>query len=49
MKDQEKMYIGSTEGMFKKRYYNYKSSFNLARYRNNTKLAGYVWKVKEKK
>lgn len=43
----QKMYIGSIEGRFKKRLYNHKYSFQLARYRDNTKLASYVWKVKK--
>lgn len=42
------MYIGSTGGMFKKRFYNHKFYFKLAKYRKNTKLVGYVWKVKAK-
>lgn len=42
------MYIGSTEGIFKARYYNHKSTFNVAKYKNRTTLANYIWKMKEK-
>lgn len=44
----EKVYIGPTEGTFKKRCYNHKDFFKLERYRNSTKLPSYICKVNEK-
>ena len=37
-----------TDNNFKTRYYNHLKSFNNKRYRNETKLSKYLWKVKEK-
>lgn len=37
------VYARSTENMLKNMWYN-----KLAKYKNNTKLATYVWEVKEK-
>ena len=40
-------YIGMTEGPFKIRYSNNKSSFRLPQYRNATKLSEAVWNIKD--
>ena len=40
-------YIGMTEGPFKTRYSNHKSSFRLPQYRNATKLSEAVWTLKD--
>lgn len=47
-KGQENVCISSTEGTFKKGFYNHRSSFKISRYRSNMKRAGYEWSVKEK-
>ena len=44
----KRVYIGSTQGPFKKRYYNHKSSFTHERYRHSTSLSNYIWDVKKK-
>ena len=43
-----KKYIGMTEGRFKQRFYNHKSSFKYTEKRNATKLASYIWDLKDK-
>ena len=39
-------YIGLTEGTFKKRFTQHKSSFNNIDYSNKTSLSKYVWSLK---
>ena len=45
----KKVYFGSTQGEFKTRYYNHKTSFSHKKYRHSTTLSSYVWEVKDKK
>ena len=45
----DKVYIGLTEGEWKKRYYNHTQSFRTKRYANSTTLSSYVWDLKAKK
>ena len=46
----EKLYLGLTEGEFKKqRYYDHVKSFKNEFYANNTTLSSYVWKMKKRK
>ena len=45
----KKVYFGSTQGEFKTRYYNHKTSFSHEKYRHSTTLSSYVWEVKDKK
>ncbi|KAJ8041040.1 hypothetical protein HOLleu_15528 [Holothuria leucospilota] len=40
-------YIGLTEGTFKSRYNNHKSSFNCKSKKYSTKLSEYIWDLKE--
>ena len=47
MVNKEMEYRGATEGEFKNRHYNHTSSFNNIRYKNNTELSKYVWRLKE--
>ena len=42
------VYYGLTEGEFKKRYNNHKSSFRLATKRNDTELAKHMWALKDR-
>ena len=42
-----KFYIGATAGEWKKRYRNHIKSFNNVRYREETSLSAYNWKVKD--
>ena len=42
------MYVDSTKGPFKQRYYDHKSSFAHEIDRHKTKLSNYVWEVKNK-
>ena len=44
----DKVYLGTTEGDFKQRFYNHKKSLNYSTYRNGTTLSEYVWDIKEK-
>ena len=44
----DKVYLGTTEGDFKQRFYNHKKSLNYSTYRNDTTLSEYVWDIKEK-
>ena len=47
--DQEvKLYTGATESGFKSRYNNHTKSFRLERYKHETTLSSYIWKLKEK-
>ena len=41
-------YIGMTGNNFKTRYYNHIKSFKNNRYKNETELSKYIWKLKEK-
>ena len=45
----KKLYFGSTQGEFKTRYYNYRTSFYHEKYRHSTTLSSYVWELKDKK
>ena len=42
----KKVYFGSTQGEFKTRYYNHRTSFSHEKYRHSTTLSSYVWEVK---
>ena len=44
----DKVYLGTAEGDFKKRYYNHISSFKNEIEMNKTSLAKYVWEQKER-
>ena len=44
----ERKYIGLTANPFKIRYGNHKSDFKTSEKRINSKLAGYIWKLKDK-
>ena len=44
----KKVYIGSTQDVFKKRFYNHKCSFTHETYKNNTSLLKYIWEIKTK-
>ena len=46
-KNDEKIYIGSTETTFKKRFANHKNSFKDPKKRNATELAKYIWDLKD--
>jgi hypothetical protein len=46
-KDKEETYIGITENTFKTRYGNHKQSFKAEKYKNQTELSKYIWKLKE--
>ena len=39
-------YVGLTEGHFKTRYYNHRTSFNNASKANNTELSKHIWSLK---
>ena len=41
-------YVGMTGNNFKTRYYNHLQSFKNKRYKNETELSKYIWKLKEK-
>ena len=41
-------YVGMTGNNFKTRYYNHLMSFKNKRYKNETELSKYIWKLKEK-
>ena len=43
---QEKVYFGSCESTFKKRFSNHKKSFNLNEYKNETELSNEIWRIK---
>ena len=42
-----KMHLGTAEGDFKKRFYNYRKSFNNEDSANDTTLSKYIWELKE--
>ena len=44
----DKIYPGTAEGNFKKRYYNHKTSFKNREKANDSTLSKYVWEVKDK-
>ena len=43
-----KVYLGTAEGDFKQRSYNYRTSFNNEGHSTDTTLSKYVWEIKEK-
>ena len=43
---QEKVYFGSCEATFKKRFLNHQKSFNLNEYKNETELSNKIWRIK---
>ena len=43
------VYVGFTQGLFKKRYYHCRSSFAQGIYRHRTSLSNDVWKLKRSK
>ena len=47
-KNDKKVYVGSTKGPFKQRYYDHKSSFTHEIYKHKTSLSNYIWEVKNK-
>ena len=44
----DKVYLGTAEGDFKKRYHNHAKSFRNKRYTNDTSLSKYIWEIDEK-
>ena len=44
----DKVYLGTTEGDFKKRYYNHTKSFRNKRYTSDTSLSKYIWQINGK-
>ena len=46
-KRNKKIYFGSTQGDFKTRYSNHRTSFSHEKYRHSTALSSYVWELKE--
>ena len=44
----DKVYLGTAEGDFKKRYYKHKNSYRDKRYTNDISLSKYIWEIKEK-
>ena len=48
-KRNKNIYFGSTQGDFKTRYYNHKTSFSHEKYRHSTTLSSYVWELKDNK
>ena len=45
----EKIYIGLTEGTFKKRFYNHQPTFRDRNYYKSTELSKHIWELKDKK
>ena len=45
--NKEETYIGLTEGPFKTRFANHKSSFRNVNNRNSTTLSSYIWSLKD--
>ena len=43
----ERVYIGISEDEWKKRYQNHTKSFPNKRYKNETSLSSYIWKIKK--
>ena len=48
-KRNKKIYLRSTQGDFKTRYYNHKTSYSHEKYRHSTTLSSYVWELKDNK
>ena len=48
-KRNKKIYFGSTQGYFKTRYYNHKTSFSHEKYKHSTTLSSDVWEFKDNK
>ena len=44
---QNKVYLGTAEGDFKKQFYNHKTLFNNETSANDTTLSKYIWELKE--
>ena len=44
---ENKVYIGLTEGEWKKRYYSHKQSFEKEKYSKSTALSNYIWDLKK--
>ena len=44
----DKVYLGTTQGEFKKRFYNHKKSFKNRGYASDTSLSKYIWEMKDK-
>ena len=44
----DKVYLGTAEGDFKKRFYNHKKSFKNRGYASDTSLSKYIWEMKHK-
>ena len=44
----DKVYLGTAEGDFKKRYYKHQNSYRDKRYTNDISLSKYIWEIKEK-
>ena len=42
-----KLYLGTAQGDFKKRFYNHRKSFNNEGSANDTTLSKYIWELKE--
>ena len=42
-----KLYLGTAEGDFMKRFYNHRKSFNNGASANDTTLSKYIWKLKK--
>ena len=45
--EQTKIYYGVCETTFKKRFANHKKSFNFVKYKNETTLSKYIWKLQD--
>ena len=43
----DKVYLGTAEGDFKKRFYDHRKSFNTEGSSNDTTLSKYIWELKE--
>ena len=46
--DNERIYIGLTEGPFKERLSDLHTSFNYEQYKNKSKLSSFIWETKNK-
>ena len=44
-REEEKTYVGITEGTFKTRYHNHASSFRNPKRKHATELSKYIWKI----
>ena len=47
--DNEGTYIGLTEGSFKERLSDYRTSFKYEQYKNKSKLSSFIWETKNKR